>query len=567
MNLNIIYEVIFIVTIKKSISTDIMKALEKTQSKGKPEKTETASTPKNDKIDPKMFDEMTKLIHIHRSNASLEEDVHAQKMRELKESQEEMNRIRKQEKAEKKDKKKKKRKINQLKQEFNLSEEKINIGMLLAEVYKNKKTVKFIVNQPWEYLDKEGYFKHSCEQAIKAAIRSWAKKHIVQFNKLKAKDFNEAYNLLRIDEKLQTEEIDGSYNQPYVLCENGVLNLRTMKLLKKSPGYQFVCMVHAKYDEDAKGKEFEKFLDFATGGDKMLKKLIQEVIGYVLSNYTNIRKAITFIGPKHTGKSLILDIIRCLANEINCSAINIQDFEKDYHISKVLKCRLNIASDLPSTPICGQISKFKSITSELDVVTARDPYHPVFSGRGRIKCLFGTNNHFKFKNVDKNDLEAFFDRIIYIPFIHTPDEKTHDDNLKYKLKNEFDYIFTWAMKGLQRLIENDFKFTRSELSEECKAEALTQYSPLETFFNLCIKEVNDGRFELSTNLRSAFVNFCRQNNVTDNYNIKQYLDEKGIIHYKKRINENGEKIKTGSGRSVYEGIRIRNKYRYLIDDN
>lgn len=544
-----------------------MRALEKTQSKEKTEKAETASTPKTDKIDPKMFDEMPKLIHIHKSNAPLEEDSHAQKMRELKAREEEKKCIKKQVKDEKKKKKKQKRNIEQIMQEFKLNDKKVNIGMLLAEIYKNKRTIKFIGNKPSVYRKKEGYFEQSYKEAITAGIRSWAKKNIVEFNKLKNSDFNEAYNLLRIDEKLQTDEINGSYNQPYVLCKNGVLDLKTMKLLKKSPRYQFVCMVYAKYDEKAKGTEFEKFLDFATGGDKKLKKLIQEVMGYVLSNYTNIRKAIAFIGPKHTGKSLILDIIRCLANEINCSAINIQNFESDYHVSNVLKYRLNIAPDLPSTPISGQISKFKSITSELDVVSGRDPYCPVTSGRGRIKCLFGTNNHFQFKNVDKNDIEAFFDRIIYIPFVHIPDEKTHDDNLKYKLEKEYNYIFTWAMKGLQRLIQNDFKFTRSEVSEEWKAAAMTQCSPQETFFNLCLEKVHDGRFESSKNIRAAFVNYCRENKVTDYYNIKAFLDEKGIIHHKKRIDENGEKKSTGSGISVYEGIRIRKKYRYLIDNN
>lgn len=551
-----------IFTVKKSGYAD--KSEEMSMKQSKVVKGKFVGNSKSDEINKKT-DESSGLIQIHRID--MEDDLNGKRAREQKVINDEKRLMEKYEKKEKKEKKKRKRNIEQLTKEFNLAEEKINNGMLLSEVYKNKKKVLFCNGKPWEYLKDEGYFMQSYRDAIKAGIRTWAMKNIVEFNKLKNRDFNEAYSLLSIDEQLQTNEIDESYNKPYVLCKNGVLDLKTMKLIKKSPRFQFVCMVHAKYDEKAKGSVFEKFLDFATGGDKDLKKLIQEVIGYVLSNYTNIRKAVTFIGPKHTGKSLILDIIRCLANELNCSAINIQDFEKDYHVSKVLKCRLNIASDLPSTPICGQISKFKSITSELDVVTARDPYNPVFSGRGRIKCLFGTNNHFKFKNVDKNDLEAFFDRIIYIPFIYTPDEKTHDDNLKEKLSKEYDYIFTWAMKGLQRLIENDFKFTKSEASEECKAEALTQYSPLETFYNLCIKEVDDGRFELSENIKSAFINYCRQNGVTDYYNIKKYLDEKGIPHHKKRIDEKGNMKATGSGRSVYEGIRIRKKYRYLINNN
>lgn len=62
----------------------------------------------------------------------------------------------------------------------------INDEKRLMEKYEKKENCN---GKPWEYLKDEGYFMQSYRDAIKAGIRTWAMKNIVEFNKLKNRDF------------------------------------------------------------------------------------------------------------------------------------------------------------------------------------------------------------------------------------------------------------------------------------------------------------------------------------------------------------------------------------------
>jgi len=90
---------------------------------------------------------------------------------------------------------------------------------------------------------------------------------------------------------------------------------------------------------------------------------------------------------------------------------------------------------------------------------------------------------------------------------------------------------------------------------------MAQYCPEETFYNQCIKIVDKEVYESSSEIRKAFKVYCAENNVSGNYNIKRYLDNRGIPHHRKRIDEEGKMTSVGNSIPVYEGIRLKNKYR------
>ena len=102
-----------------------------------------------------------------------------------------------------------------------------------------------------------------------------------------------------------------------IALKSGVLDVETMELKEKSYKYEFTSGINARYDEDAEGEVFENYLAYVTNEDEELKRLLQEILVYVLSNYTNIRTAFVFLGIKGTGKSLMLDIIRNLVGSEN----------------------------------------------------------------------------------------------------------------------------------------------------------------------------------------------------------------------------------------------------------
>ena len=117
-----------------------------------------------------------------------------------------------------------------------------------------------------------------------------------------ADNVNKAYKHLLLNPDIQrdlTQKID----LPLINCENGVYNLETGELEKHSPQFGFTSYIQAKYDKNAKGKVFKRFLKDITAGNKDSIQFLQEVIGYLLSTYVWAKKAFIFYGVPNSGKS------------------------------------------------------------------------------------------------------------------------------------------------------------------------------------------------------------------------------------------------------------------------
>ncbi len=74
-----------------------------------------------------------------------------------------------------------------------------------------------------------------------------------------------------------------------------------------------------------------------------------------------------------------------------------------------------------------------------------------------------------------------FERLIIVPFTKSIPEGQRNLNIAEELFEERDYILTWAIKGLKRLVENNFVFS---LTKESKAVLLlykSRYCPEQVF--------------------------------------------------------------------------------------
>ena len=457
----------------------------------------------------------------------------------------------------KKLKKAQKRKINSYSEQLDTSTRKTNNGKLLSKILANSIDVRVVGNKVYMYDNKTGMFNLSDKQEVTTQINSWLDNEREDTHKFTSRDTDEAYRCLITNATIQREALESAYNKPYVLCQNGVLELPSMKLLPFSPKYEFTSGIKASYDESAQGKHFKGFIDFATNGDTELKHLIQEIMGYALSNYSNKRIAFVFEGVTGTGKSTILDVIRQMVGQDLTCEVPLNFMEREYYAATILSSKLNIVPD-HNDAVIKDVAKFKSFVSDTDVISGRNPCEKPFAERCRTKMLFGSNHFFRFSGVKAEDLEAFFDRILYIPFNRKIEKKI--GAFWEILKPEYDYIFTWAMKGLKRLFEQDFEFTRCSASEKMKIIAMAQCNPEEAFFENCLKSAED-RYESSSAITEAFRYFCNKNKIEGNFNITTYLEKKNIPKMRKRINESGYLSSEGNPIYVYEGIRLRAKYR------
>ena len=422
---------------------------------------------------------------------------------------------------------------------------------ILAGILKYKNNLIVCNNTLWIYDKNKGAFSPKDQKEAETSLRSLLDED--QRLKTKNNELTDAYKNLLIQEELQ-REVTFNCNQPLVNCKNGVLDLESMKLLPHSYTYGFKYCIDAEYDPDAEGENFKSFIDSIVEDDKELKKLLQEVTGYALSMYNNAKKAFILYGPPQTGKSVYLNLLSEIVGRQNISNVNIQQLNRQEYVAQLANSLLNISPDLPSEPL-KDIGMFKSLVSNNDTIMARMLYANAQAITGGTKMLFASNHLLELAITDTNDIGAFFERIIYLPFKHAVKPGNEDKNLFEKLKKERNFIFTWAMKGLQRYIKNGEQFSECESSSEIHNKHRSKFCPAAYFAEKYLSFKDKTAHTLTEDVNNLYLEYCldyigKKGKKDD---IRKYLKEvKKIDKTRDRIN--GHKY----ARACYIGVKIKN---------
>lgn len=468
------------------------------------------------------------------------------------------------------DKKKKKKKHNkqrkhqieqiQMVLSDNLLEVDCKSSNIMAELMKASNCMIISNHELYLYKSDKGCFEQTSRRDIARDLRSL----LDEESKLKisSRQYLESYEQLLISEELECA--DGFFaNKPYVNCLNGVVDVLNGKLLEHSHKYKFKHCINANYvPGEGKCTQFLNYLDHITQGDDELKKLLRVSIGYLCSHYNNAKKALLLYAIPHTGKSVLCSLIeRIIGSDYTCH-IDLAFLHRQEYAASLSSTLLNVAPDLKNEAL-KDVGFFKSLISHDDTISARKLYDNPKDIRCETKMLFSSNHLLTFDaSLGQNDIEAVFNRLIFIPFQNQPITDLEDNkHLSDDLYEERDLIFTWAIKGLKDYIENNETFPKAKLSEDLKRLNMSRYCPEKTFFEECIK-VSEGCYESSAAIKDAFSKYCLEHGVTQKTDLVGFLElHQRIPKAKKRIDNDGKQIGTGNPIYVYEGIRLKKKYR------
>ena len=471
------------------------------------------------------------------------------------------NMKKKKKKKDSKKAKKRKKKSQQLllALDDNVIEKSPRNANVLSEFYKNS---QYILSQNgflYVYQEDEGCYhlrsRNDVATDIKAALDEETQL------KINVREYKEAFDDLIISKELSADE-SFFENRPYVNCLNGIVDVRSGELLEHSPDFRFKHCIRARYIPDSNCPEFLNYLESITGGDKELKNLLRVVIGYILSHYNNAKLAFLIYGIPHTGKSVLCNLISRIIGNDYVSNIDIAMMNRQEYAASLANSLLNVAPDLKNEPL-KDVGFFKSLVSKDDVITARILYQNPIKIKCETKMLLSTNHFISFApDVRTYDIEAVFNRLLYIPFQYPPiKDSDNNKHLSDELFEERDAIFTWAMGGLRYYVDHNENFPQCTLSAEIKAKNVAQFCPEKMFFAEALKTA-DGKYESSSAITDAFNAYCAEIGVKDKGNIHAYLEEhECLTKSKKRIDDHGHPCSDGNPIYVYEGIRLKNKYR------
>lgn len=248
-----------------------------------------------------------------------------------------------------------------------------------------------------------------------------------------------------------------------ISLKNGVAVADEKNLREHSSDYPIYFTVDAEYslfDKDT--SVMDNLIDKACGNDKSVKKLFYEVLGYIISQNSSIKKFFVFATAPDSGKSIIGEFIGRLLGDNNTSNIELHKLGDQFVSGTISNKVLNFNMDLQPAPIKAEAAqKLKQWTgdartdSECKYVQGESVYH-------HCKFLFATNHPVKLKQDD----DAFYNRLVLIPFVVSVDECDKDFELAKKLWDSRNAIVTKAVKAYRRLYENNFVFTKCRLADD-----------------------------------------------------------------------------------------------------
>ncbi len=284
---------------------------------------------------------------------------------------------------------------------------------------------------------------------------------ISRFNRYK-----EAYNFMLANEKLENCFSDTAVMdaKSMIAFRNGLYSGKTGEWKKLSPEYPILFNIDAKYlgDREPETPHMDQIILFTTGGDRDVQELFYQVLGYIFSQGIDAKKFFVFATAPDSGKSIIGEFLGRILGDDNISVISMDDLGQRFSLGKIGTKALNYNMDLPAVELDRKsVQRIKQLTgdpridSEEKFVQNRTVVH-------HCKFLYASNHPIRTKEED----EAFYRRLVLIPFLYSVPDEDKDYQLLDKLWMERNAIATKAAHAYRRLCENNFVFHHSDLAEE-----------------------------------------------------------------------------------------------------
>lgn len=278
-------------------------------------------------------------------------------------------------------------------------------------------------------------------------------------NHFSTKNYEEIFKLILTDPNLQVSDDEVKRPSHLITFNDGVIDILTGQRMLPDPKYFCFAYINMSIKDVGRGKGiiFERFIDNCTGGDRKIRQRILEMIGLVISGYM-LKVIFLILGPKNTGKSQFILLLRLLVGEMNCESLkSLNDFSDRWTTGRLLGKKLCICPDVPKETINAQsLATIKQLCGG-DLVYGDQKYKIQFSYINEAKLVFASNH--KLKIADADDEEAFIDRIVTIPFNNTIPRDQMIPDLFYLLFQERGYIVEQAIVALQDLQRRNFIFT------------------------------------------------------------------------------------------------------------
>jgi putative DNA primase/helicase len=236
-------------------------------------------------------------------------------------------------------------------------------------------------------------------------------------------------------------------------CQNGTVDLSSGRLLKHKKTDYITKLSPVEFQRRATAPRWLAFLDDIFAGDEALIGFIKRAIGYTLTG--DIREHALFFcyGQGRNGKSTFMETIRELMSDYSVQAdfSTFQSTRNDgprHDLARMRGARMVSAIEAR-----GDRSFDETVVKQMtggDTVTARNLYESSFEFKPQFKLWLAANH----LPLVREQTEAFWSRILMIPFTVVIPAHKRKKNLSRRLIQELPGILNWALEGCEEWKKN-----------------------------------------------------------------------------------------------------------------
>lgn len=337
------------------------------------------------------------------------------------------------------------------------------------------------------------------------------------------------YNIFQLkdfmlsDTSIYVENTD--YNLHLAVLNNGIYDVEKQQIFHHTSDIMAFSYINADFVDNPYCPNFDKFLKNVFQNDPVLVERMWQILGYLFMQ-TNEAKSFFLMGEApDSGKSLLGNFIQSLYPKQYVSNVPLHDFNTRFGPVRLVDSAINISLDLPAAKLNDSaVSKIKMLTGG-DYINVEEKCEPIFKYRNRAKLLFASNSPISLTEED----DAFWNRLVYIPFdVSVPPEK-QDRTLAEKFMNEKDSIVSKALMHAHTLVKNDFIFpSTSDIDARIMQWKSQDIPSIECFLEKYCVINSEYKGELVAKLYYAYEQYCQGEDYAP----------KGRIEFKKYLEKN-----------------------------
>jgi len=354
-----------------------------------------------------------------------------------------------------------------------------------------------------------------------------------------ARQVNEVMEQLSWDTRIDADTINMSRH--IINFKNCVIDADTWDVKSHSPDYKTTIQYPINYKPEATCAVWQKFLDEVLTKDQ--QKLLQEVMGYMLTLDNRAKKFFLLHGAADSGKSVILKTLIRILGERNTSALELKkitDKDSRFYASRLFQKVANVCGDI--TGDIEDTGALKLLTGD-DRITGEEKGKDVFEFYNFARLIFSCN---QLPNSYSDKTKAFYNRLLLIDFPISIPKDQQDSNLINKFNLEG--VLNWMLEGTKRLFKNNLCFTLSQVNKDkLEAYELANNSTLGFIKEMCS---NEGSIS-APELYSHYSMYCQTAGLKAKGRNK-FIDEVKTLgyQYSTNITINGKKCRGFSGLKI-----------------